>query len=367
MAGAEIDPFMGISTLAVLVALPANFFHTETDHEDTIVKFSSDLQSNLFERAREHLNQENSNSSLLLKESVDEVCEMWAVRLDKALFSGKAGRFLKNCPLYGVTPEAYHKPGMPMSLFADANDSSWDQEQDRMSDFKKEHLLTVAHNVARGLQDVKHMCWECESFAECDLQLCAKCKTARYCSRDCQVSAWKNGHKLKCNALRSRYAAFEKSFKTVGDAYKNPVDSAAAAMIECGIALSDEIDYRVLGLLVSNPTPLEGHELIKKHGGAQMEFFYKNIARVARGEFWFYDDADVDDAAYAVSKEVDLKEKHYFMLLCSLMVYNYVEMAHNIKFGESSCVMRMKDENEGVGMPASRFIEIYKSGRRATD
>ncbi|KAH8822667.1 hypothetical protein DL96DRAFT_304462 [Flagelloscypha sp. PMI_526] len=28
---------------------------------------------------------------------------------------------------------------------------------------------------------------------------CAKCKTIRYCSQDCQTWAWKNGHKLRCH------------------------------------------------------------------------------------------------------------------------------------------------------------------------
>jgi len=27
---------------------------------------------------------------------------------------------------------------------------------------------------------------------------CARCKKAHYCSRDCQVAAWKGGHKREC-------------------------------------------------------------------------------------------------------------------------------------------------------------------------
>jgi len=372
MADTEMDPIMGLSHLSVMRALPGRFFHTEHDHTETSLEFSSDLQSNLFKRMQEHGNKENV--SLLLKESVDEVCEMWADRLDKALFRGKTGMFLKKCPLYGVTPETFHKPGMPIRIIADTAGThahaSWSKEQKIVADFKKDCLLNAAHNVALGLQDVKYMCWECENFAECDIQHCAKCKTARYCSRDCQVSAWKQGHKLKCNALRSRYAAFEKSFKTIDDANKNPTDSAAAAVIECGIALSDEVDYAVLRMITVLPGLYEGTEWGKQLGGRQMEIFYKNIARIARGEFWFYDDAD--DAAYAVHKEANLtheKENEYFMGLCMFMGYDYVEMSPSIEFDESSSfVMGMKGLSYGgVMMPASTFIQMYKQGRGATD
>ena len=30
------------------------------------------------------------------------------------------------------------------------------------------------------------------------LKCCAKCKAAWYCGRDCQVKAWKEGHKFDC-------------------------------------------------------------------------------------------------------------------------------------------------------------------------
>ena len=44
-------------------------------------------------------------------------------RLDKELFRGKSGTFLKKRPLYGVTPETYHGPDMPIL------DSNWYEEQ----------------------------------------------------------------------------------------------------------------------------------------------------------------------------------------------------------------------------------------------
>ena len=34
-----------------------------------------------------------------------------------------------------------------------------------------------------------------------DLLKCSRCKTARYCSKECQRYHWKNGHKQLCNSL----------------------------------------------------------------------------------------------------------------------------------------------------------------------
>jgi hypothetical protein len=43
-------------------------------------------------------------------------------------------------------------------------------------------------------------CWRCDERDK-PLQLCGKCGTASYCSRDCQVADWKEQHKLDCKRL----------------------------------------------------------------------------------------------------------------------------------------------------------------------
>jgi len=234
------------------------------------------------------------------------------------------------------------------------------------ADRNRDRNRWTLYNVALGSHYYKHICWECESFSEGGLQHCAKCKSASYCSRDCQISAWKQGHKLKCSALRSKYAAFEKSFKTVDDAYKIPIDSAAAAaVIECGIALSYKVDYAVLRHISLMPSPYEGVECGKILGEPQMEVFYKNIVRVDRGEFWFY-----DDAAYADYKEANLTQENentFFELLCTFMCYDFFGISPSSTFPESSAVMRIKDRYGGVGMPASTFIRMYKLDGGAAD
>ena len=53
----------------------------------------------------------------------------------------------------------------------------------------------LAENSIRGLHD----CAVCLEDDEA-LFLCSKCKTVKYCSKECQLKAWKDGHKLRCFA-----------------------------------------------------------------------------------------------------------------------------------------------------------------------
>ncbi|TFK69394.1 hypothetical protein BDN72DRAFT_840361 [Pluteus cervinus] len=42
-------------------------------------------------------------------------------------------------------------------------------------------------------------CYACgKTFPRSQLKRCARCFVARYCSRECQRSAWQEGHKLRC-------------------------------------------------------------------------------------------------------------------------------------------------------------------------
>lgn len=42
-----------------------------------------------------------------------------------------------------------------------------------------------------------HVCDRCHKLG--DTQMCAKCH--RYCSKECQVQDWRDGHKLECPEL----------------------------------------------------------------------------------------------------------------------------------------------------------------------
>ena len=46
--------------------------------------------------------------------------------------------------------------------------------------------------------EAARLCWVCGFLGE---KSCAKCHTARYCSRQHQIIHWKNGHKEECTRL----------------------------------------------------------------------------------------------------------------------------------------------------------------------
>ena len=66
-------------------------------------EFKKDLNSNF----RKKIKEEREVSTIsLLKQTVDEVCEAWADKLDK-LFDWESGAFLRYCPVYGVESTDY--------------------------------------------------------------------------------------------------------------------------------------------------------------------------------------------------------------------------------------------------------------------
>lgn len=188
-AGVVEEPLFILANLTAMSALPKEiraFCRPATNFEDLAVSFVHDLHEKLRERMGRELTPENS--SLLLKKSLDETCEKWSGRLDKELFRGKRGSFLKKCPLYNVHQNTFLGPDMPMSRFIDNLDQEWSAKEENTAQCRKDSLLRAARNVARGYHDFKRMCWECGIICDEGPMKCSKCSTAGYCSRECQVS-----------------------------------------------------------------------------------------------------------------------------------------------------------------------------------
>jgi len=108
--------------------------------------------------------------------------------------------------------------------------------------------------------------------------------------------------------------------------------------------------------------------------GPSMKFFYQNFGRVLRNEFWFYPNTDMDGyhATIGGPPYSYNKDQWYFQCLVRCLSYDIVGFAE--KYGEGdpdreaymlnlllehSAVKAAKD-SAGVGMPAQRFIDVYK-------
>ena len=66
-------------------------------------------------------------------------------------------------------------------------------------------LGAQSHRIGvRSLRVQQPQCGKCDNPG-CGKRLqkplqCSRCKKAQYCSKDCQVAAWKSGHKRECVA-----------------------------------------------------------------------------------------------------------------------------------------------------------------------
>lgn len=62
-----------------------------------------------------------------------------------------------------------------------------------------ERYLRSSGKSTTGIKE--STCDNCKQPSVLQLQLCSRCKKARYCSKQCQISAWRTGHKLACKKV----------------------------------------------------------------------------------------------------------------------------------------------------------------------
>uniref|UniRef100_A0A7S1YHP2 MYND-type domain-containing protein n=1 Tax=Grammatophora oceanica TaxID=210454 RepID=A0A7S1YHP2_9STRA len=129
----------------------------------------------------------------------------------------------------------------------------------------------------------KHKCWFCkEAITHRQNQICAKCDVARYCSKKCQKSDWKNDH----------HKGFCKSLGKLNTRYNRELDYVDAAMDgknttnEAGgrINLEPSMAYREITRVVfADRVP---PETVK---GPHMEYLHENLTKLAQGDFvWLF-------------------------------------------------------------------------------
>lgn len=199
-----------------------------------------------------------------------------------------------------------------------------------------------------GVHETKDLCWNCKNYSAEGLKKCSKCAVAGYCSKTCQVNAWKGGHKQKCADLFCRNEVLRNGLQTIDDAHKSN---------EYEMELNLASDLKVLEAfcgtsgcdwgIVSGPLP----SVVRNDF---MRTFYVNLRSVLRGERWFY--GKQDTVEWRKSPDTDLddnREEAYFndllLTLCDTV---------GDSMSEHPRALRLQSEY-GVAMPAHAFRQKY--------
>ena len=127
-----------------------------------------------------------------------------------------------------------------------------------------------------------------------------------------------------------------------------------------GIKLSDNLDH----LVVKSVFVFEELPKMRQLGEPTMKAYYENLARVFRGDMWFFRDTDVQQYKTIVS---DMHQRRrYILMLARLLCFDYVKQSFGrpdlIEFDLSNVV-----QCYGAAMPASEFISSYSAGPKASD
>ena len=342
--GWDEDDVRDCGVLVAFASMPQKFWTAVGITDDTSIShdFSLTFLSIYKEKAETF---PKMDLKVLVKQATDETCEEWAERLDKLFFRSKKGAFLKKSPLYHIEPRRFEEYNMPLQKLKRTQ-----ANLEIRRDVKKTSILHAAKDVILGVYHIKKTCWQCKkNEGNVSLQVCGKCNVASYCSRDCQVAAWKQGHKPACKNLRSKFDEFQKSLKIVDEAHD---DDGKTGVLE-GFTLNDGVDYDVLRrttLRVGVMTP-DGEKV--EFGLRSMEHFYDNLGRVVRGEWWFFPDAD--ETTYKQEIEGGKDDGEVFRSLCDFMTYS----SESDVLSVSGEMLFLQTKNQTTFMPASRFLEKY--------
>mmetsp|Transcript_1200 Transcript_1200/g.1831 ORF Transcript_1200/g.1831 Transcript_1200/m.1831 type:complete len:507 (+) Transcript_1200:81-1601(+) len=151
-------------------------------------------------------------------------------------------------------------------------------------------------SAAKGIVDqedqIRNFCWECNrSTLELglpNLMCCTRCSMAAYCGRDCQVAAWKSGHKKACLRLGEISAQIKADRRRIKQAIideqvfiESFVAKSGGNSTTCWLKPTPMWDYTTTSMTALGPLP-EG-VLPAKAKGPSMDIFYRNMASLACG------------------------------------------------------------------------------------
>ena len=311
-----------------------------------------------------------TKSSQKLQEVFQETCTNWAQRVDQALFRGKKNpTFLFLCPTNKLSQSEFKD--LIEDLFKDVCDEQIFPEEYEQIRLRMYQLQYAIHLFGVGAHDVFSSCWECRGvLGDVRFDRCASCNVARYCGRECQLRAWKSGHKKCCASLKKRSNQFLESHKEI-----NRFHETGGSTVE-GFELQILTDYFIAARLVRSPcvypviTTEDGMELGLPRGPS-MVYFYENLARVLRREWWVYPTTISLEKYTEKSKDNSSREDEFFLeYLCFFLshdIFGFVAERSKESGIEEGTVMDLllkKSPVAGIecdGMPMERFMELYHS------
>jgi hypothetical protein len=145
-----------------------------------------------------------------------------------------------------------------------------------------------------------------------------------------------------------------------------------------------DVDYAFLQMFLERRSPFTGTEIENEINGPNMRIFYQNLARVVRGEWWFYPpsetlslkeyDARLRRLPHA---NIEHEERVVFQDFMYFLAFDYVDYGKKsfagcivpddyvfnmICYTNNRSVAKRNEQHLGLKMPAKRFVSLYKGG-----
>ena len=281
-----------------------------------------------------------------------DTCHMYEKRIASECYNGDIEVFRRACPNITDGHEFNVMLFQILSQRVDLTSGTIGKTALIQQDIKR-----AAEGVAEGVDEATSTCWVCKIVGK--MKSCTRCKAARYCSRNCQVAAWKRGHKHACETLKGEYASYKANMAIVDTALAN-VDKHKQ---QYGIPASATVDYYMAEHCSFNDCwlPVERAPGVI---GPSMEVFYQNLNRVLCGEMWIMDNGELLSASdpttvvalatkpWQVPSEA---EKNQVFHICKTLMYDYTgaqnpSNAFKIIHGGMLC---------GTNLESWRFLQMY--------
>lgn len=282
---------------------------------------------------------------------VNETLRKWQGFMDVKLCAGVRGKFLDNCPIYGLPENELRK--MSSLMRSEYIVGATKQE------FLEAYVSMSAYGLMYGVIGVKAACWECHKLLAGDNSFtCSCCKTANYCGTICQQRAWYDGHNKKCPSLHAKYNQLQKSFQAVDE-------------------LPGDVYAKVKAYsLIHSMTHSSGESFMRHFShldGPNINIFYANMKRMKTGRSIF-DDRATSMRSYnsQFKDEIQKEDSEMVMFVEAIFVlsFDFVkhakmrqkqgrEIQHFTSRYASVLTKMVGMELASRRMPTQRFLVLY--------